>query len=723
MLPIDKVFLEYPIQTATQAQHVFDVMVDNLDVIQELYKTRPQDVSVRLIKLRAKAKGIKSEIDAFKREITSGKASDATNAMPFLRDTIEELPPDDVMAPHVLHKMRSPKGYRLLDDGIYKVTVDEFDEEVLTPIFDAPVIVAAESQSHQTDEQLLTLCYKAQGRWTINSFPSGDVLFGRGAVKLANKGIPVDGNNAKAFIKYIGAFRRYNKAVIPKHRISEQLGWYEDRYYILPHTVITPTGTEDPGVFFENPRNFANVGAIPPIMDLGGPLQIHAQQWVRALSVYPWLYIGLCAALSSHLVAPLTPYGAKSFTVDIGGRSGTGKTTMLDVMANTMGAPESYRVSWEKTNIYIQNAAGILGNSPLCLEELKRRIGKRGMNGIPGAQAIAYFVHDGEARSGMTSDLDFARQMSCKLVAGSSDEVGLLYRAKDAAGLRARLFPVMSPPTGIRSEQSRQQINLINDLGTKCTGYVGYAFIRYFVHYWAVPEWREAVVKKFQSSRDRYAVGASSSEVIRCANYAALIETAMWFFENALADENGPIFDQPACGRTAITEKMMEALRKVGDASNETENQILNLGAWLQSQPGNVLGLGDRTMPNAVYAIWPTYEQNHLLVTQSGLLRFMTFSDSGFDARNLINEWGAQGILMVPNKQQLELVKANQGDYYKFGLVKGRYPFTGPDGQTAHMDFVGWRVNWSMVGALFSMTDPNDVMTVDVARDVLENGV
>jgi hypothetical protein len=725
--PIEQVFTEYKIQTATDAKAILEHCFGHIDKMQSLYKEKPTEVAAKLVLMRLKATGAKREVDSLKSLITASALDDVKakiNDKPLLTETLDTLPPDDIIHTSVIEKLINPKGYRITDDGVFKVTLDDFDEEVWTPVLDEPLLVASESQSIHSSEQLLTLAYRSQNRWISCSFAAGDVAFTRYASKLANKGVPVDTLNSKGFVKYISTFRRANKKTIPRYQISESLGWYKDRYFILPHTVVAPAANEDPGVFFENIRNAPNVAGIPPIYDLGGPLQVHAQEWIAALSEFPWLYIGVCASLSAFLVQPLKNYGAEGFTVDMGGRSGTGKTTMQNVMLTVNGDPTKLKISWESTNLKMQILTGVFNNMFVGFEELKRREGYRGVKGIKGAQQIAYFINDGDVRSGATADYTLAAEHTCATVAGSTDESGLLYRAKGAAGMRARLVPVRSPPTGAFGPEANDKIKRINELGTRCQGYVGYLFLRYFVELWANEQWREAIIDHYKEARDMYTLYSSCSEMTRCANYIALIDTAMWFFQHALMDDSGQIFEMPRCGMAAIDLKFKEAIMNVGDASNETENQLLNLGAWLQSQPACVLGLGNEDLPSRIYAVWPRSDQDHLLLTRVGLAAFMQFSDSGFDGRSLINEWGNKGVIQVLNDEATRHdLEMSNNDYFKYGIRTGRYKFSGPDGKLRYSDQLGWQLSWEKIGPLFSSMDPSDIGDAKAAARVLDQGV
>jgi hypothetical protein len=111
-----------------------------------------------------------------------------------------------------------PRPWKLTSKGISK------DGEAI--IVAAPVLITKRHQHVDEGTELLTLAWKRDGEWRERTVDRGVTANSRLIVdELAAYGLPVNSNNAKTLIQFLGEYEAENLARIPAVQVSRRLGW------------------------------------------------------------------------------------------------------------------------------------------------------------------------------------------------------------------------------------------------------------------------------------------------------------------------------------------------------------------------------------------------------------------------------------------------------------------------------------------------------------------
>lgn len=181
------------------------------------------------------------------------------------------------------------------------------------------------------------------------------------AKEVADYGVALTTKQVQTFQEFIGEL--LNEATLPNKTAYSKLGWYDEYLYApgLNNAIYLPT----PGLdWLKHYGSAAEAG------------EAEAQKAWRyimevALAEAPSLLAAIGAALASPLLSRLPKTEFISFMVHfhtLG--TGTGKTTILEASAATLGDPKRICTSWDSTKVGLEQMLGPLRHFPLFLNEL-----------------------------------------------------------------------------------------------------------------------------------------------------------------------------------------------------------------------------------------------------------------------------------------------------------------------------------------------------------------
>lgn len=191
------------------------------------------------------------------------------------------------------------------------------------------------------------------GRWREWAMPMA-MLRGNGEElrgELLNMGVEIDPDGFKQLNRYI-------QSQHPERQVtaSTATGWHDGQLFIMPGENI---GQGDAILQSEaaNLDDFARAG------DLDG----WRQQIARYCAGNPLLTMGICTALAGPL---LYPTRQQSGGINLWGKSGTGKSSILFAGCSVWGHAEQFKRSWNATGNGLEGIATQRNDTLLALDEL-----------------------------------------------------------------------------------------------------------------------------------------------------------------------------------------------------------------------------------------------------------------------------------------------------------------------------------------------------------------
>lgn len=128
--------------------------------------------------------------------------------------------------------LRIPAGYKAYTtEGIQREIIDNKGNLIgIDTISYRCVLINAILESYDTDNEKLELVFCDEGKKII--VEKSDLYSKSKIIKLANKGMQVNSNNAKYWIEYLSKMEALNYNIIPRKRTINRLGWINSNTFI-----------------------------------------------------------------------------------------------------------------------------------------------------------------------------------------------------------------------------------------------------------------------------------------------------------------------------------------------------------------------------------------------------------------------------------------------------------------------------------------------------------
>ena len=246
---------------------------------------------------------------------------------------------------HLSYDLEIPQGYAMTSGGVF---LKGRDADQL--IFPAPVTLARRFRNPHSGLEMVELIFRyrdAERRVATER----SVAFSRHKImELADSGLPVTSENAKALVMFLSELERIN--AIPLVDCAARLGWIGDGA-ILPWDANA--AYLDARGFEETVAGFGEIGTLQEWIALTAP--VHASMPGRTL---------LAAAYASPIVSLV---GARTSGVMLWGGSQAGKTAALKAAVSIYGHPDKLMLNMYATRVSLEQQASFLHHLPMFMDE------------------------------------------------------------------------------------------------------------------------------------------------------------------------------------------------------------------------------------------------------------------------------------------------------------------------------------------------------------------
>ena len=302
----------------------------------------------------------------------------------------------------------------------------------------------------------LVLAFNARGFWEERTVPAETLASTSGIVKLAGLGIAVTGANARALSEYLLRIYHLNTDKIQVRQSLSRLGWL-DRYA----GEFAPYGEN---VRFDGDARFAEKYRAVHVCGA-------QEKWVRAARPL-WekntaARLAIDASLASVL---LTPLDRQPFFVHLWGKTGLGKTVLLQLAASVWGDPRPGKLitTFNATAVGLEMTAGFLHDLPVCIDELQIR----SCAGAQEFQQTVYTLCEGGGRARGAKDGGLRRTPDWRCVFLTTGERPLTDERTGGGAMNRNIeFELTEPVT--------EDFASLIDTVSENYGYAGYSFVRF----------------------------------------------------------------------------------------------------------------------------------------------------------------------------------------------------------------------------------------------------
>lgn len=287
-----------------------------------------------------------------------------------------------------------------------------------------PIMPIERFKNIDTGLEKIRLAFRRGKYWQDNIvIDKSDLASPQRIIDLADHGISITSENARAMIKFLQDAESMNYALIPTTQSTTRLGWVGGKTF-LPY---------DAEIVYDGDASFSHLFNAT---QAEGDYQIWLDlvREVRRTDVA--IRIALAASFASALLLKVN--SLSMFTHFWSSDSGTGKTVILMLAASIWGDPEMGRLtqSFNTTEVASEWACAFLNSIPLIMDELQLahdRYGNLRFNVYKIAQGV------GRARGRRTGGIE--RTSNWRLCCITSGETPLTSMS-DGAGAYARIVDV-----------------------------------------------------------------------------------------------------------------------------------------------------------------------------------------------------------------------------------------------------------------------------------------
>lgn len=255
-------------------------------------------------------------------------------------------------------QLNIPRCYDISIDGVYMIKSSENEDEdrKYTLLFSVPIIPTAIYSNMDTDTEKVEISFVYHGAWKTIICDRSTISSKANIVKLADKGIPVDSENAKMLVVYLNRLINSSIATIEFKPSRSAMGWTYDGF--MPFLSEIAFDGEDS--FRPVYKQISERGKLQDWCDFIEPL----------ISESLPLRMMLAASFASPLIERV---GENPFVLHLFGKTGLAKTVALMTAMSVWGNPTPgglVRTLNMTVNSMLSTAA-FLNNIPFAGDELQ----------------------------------------------------------------------------------------------------------------------------------------------------------------------------------------------------------------------------------------------------------------------------------------------------------------------------------------------------------------
>jgi len=479
-------------------------------------------------------------------------------------------PPPSIVTRQVLATLRTPRGFEIDFNGVYRLSAQPDGSISRTKIALAPIFIAGRTVDVLTGEAKRLLVWRGASGWRSRVVERRTIVDTSKIITLSNWDAPVSTNTTLHMVSFLSEFDAENAHRFPVVQSASSMGWQPDGGFLLPDMYYSSDSTTNSDFALTPP---------PGLETLSGGWKPKGtwDEWCRSMRLvedFPYMFVAIYASAAAPLLEVLHTPG---FVLDFSGETSGGKTTALRYAASVWGRPaESYPTamySWDATKVWIERTSGFLKNLPLILDETKRARHTRIV------RDVIYDFCQGQGR-GRGSVEGTRHTESWRSILISSGEGAATSFSQDA-GTRARVLSLKGKPLGddivVGSAASEDAQALL----ANTYGHLGRRVVQYLV---ANQERHDDIRGVFQVAREKYSDLAQSAVARRHAGHLAVLEVSASIVHSLGVPQ--PTIDPFTC--------LLESQQQAGFDADRPLSALQDFLTWCASNQKRFWGRADR---------------------------------------------------------------------------------------------------------------------------------
>nr|WP_307990096.1 DUF927 domain-containing protein [uncultured Niameybacter sp.] len=277
--------------------------------------------------------------------------------------------------------LKGLEHYDVTPKGVFQISKNEDGSDKYIPIISTPLVISARVKLFNNSQEQIQISYYKDKQWHQTTCMRSEIFNTRTLVKLADLGINVSSNNAKALLYYLEALQDANYNVFPILQTVKTLGWHDDNFIPYGNSTITLADDEELQDIYS--------GFVTK-----GNLQENLEYMYSIINSHPIVRLYVMTSCASPMLKDL---GQRIICLYIWGPSGSGKTAALQLALSVWGNPSKLMRNFNATSCGLEELCNILKVLPLGLNERQQRIVDKSTQLL--LESLVYMLAEGIGRS------------------------------------------------------------------------------------------------------------------------------------------------------------------------------------------------------------------------------------------------------------------------------------------------------------------------------------
>ena len=298
----------------------------------------------------------KEKLENWKSKITEKSAQIDNQQYEYTPPEDTNLPENDpyiklpIPIPNEL-KFICPEGYSITMDGVWKQGKKEWIRVTHKPTLIIKKIENIDKNIHQQEIAVYNVVKK---KWNYFIANDSDILNTRKITKFGDSGLDVMSTKASLMVNYLNSFYYENLNNIPTVDSVSQLGWRGNDF-------VYPNSDNNDYVI-----DIDDDGESIEIFGMKGDKKKYLSYYEKVTNASNYARFAVGASLAAPLVEPLH---CRSMIAHLGGKSGGGKSALLNFTCSLFANPDYGVTSFNSTFVALERRLVAMKNFPVFIDE------------------------------------------------------------------------------------------------------------------------------------------------------------------------------------------------------------------------------------------------------------------------------------------------------------------------------------------------------------------
>lgn len=277
--------------------------------------------------------------------------------------------------------LKGLKNHDVTKNGVYRIVKNDDGTEKYIPVISTPVVISGRVKLFNSPVEQVEISYFKDSIWHQMTFSRSELFNTRTVIKLADVGINVSSNNAKALVYYFEELQNYNKDAFPILHTVKHLGWHG--------TSFIPYGDSNFLLADED-----ELKSIAEGFTTHGSFEDNLDYMYSIIDSHPLVRLYVMSSCASPFLKDL---GQRIMCIYIWAQSRTGKTAALQLALSIWGDPRKLMKNFNATSCGLEETCNVLKHLPLGLNERQQRLNDKSSQQL--LENLIYMLAEGTGRS------------------------------------------------------------------------------------------------------------------------------------------------------------------------------------------------------------------------------------------------------------------------------------------------------------------------------------